>query len=145
MANTTPYGYKPPELVNGMYVTSRNTDAVYEVVWVYANAHNRFGGELLDCKDLRTGKIEQFNIENVRPFHIQKGNLYELETLHNYKIIVVMQMEFRKATGLTVKCVIGETMTELLTDGKAKKRQNSFSIAMMEQLQIIDETYATSV
>lgn len=142
MANTAPYDYKPPELVIGMYVTSRNTDAVYEVVWVY---NNPFWKKVLDCKDLRTGKVDQFSIRDVRPFHIQKGNLYGLETLHNYKIIIVMQMEFRKATGLTVKCVIGETMTELLTNSKAKKRQNSFSIAMMEQLPIIDETYATSV
>jgi hypothetical protein len=145
MANTTPYGYKPPELKSGLYVTHFVSETeVYEIVWVYIQniVHNK---TLVDCKNVKTTKVEQFDAKLLKPFHIQKGDLYSMEALHTFKIVVVMELEFRKATGITAKCVVGETTTEILNAGKSKKMQKSLSINSLAELPIIDETYATSV
>ena len=143
MANTTPYGYKPPEYKLGFYVTSLRGDEVYEVVWVYMK--NQFTEWVVDCKNVKTTKVEQLNVHDIKPYHIQKGDLYSMEALHVFKIVIVMELEFRKATGITAKCIVGETMTEILNAGKSKKMQKSLSITSLTELPIIDETYATSV
>ena len=143
MANTTPYGYKPPEYKPGFYVTALRGDEVYEVVWVYMK--NQFTEWVVDCKSIKTTKVDQLNVLDIKPYHIQKGDLYSMEALHVFKIVIVMELEFRKATGITAKCIVGETMTEILNAGKSKKMQKSLSITSLTELPIIDETYATSV
>ena len=143
MAILAPYGYKPPEYKPGFYVTSLRGDEVYEVVWVYMK--NQFTEWVVDCKSIKTTKVDQLNVRDIKPFHIQKGALYSMEALHTFKIVVVMELEFRKATGITAKCIVGETMTEILNAGKSKKMQKSLSITSLTELPIIDETYATSV
>ena len=143
MENTTPYGYRPPEYKPGFYVTALRSDEVYEVVWVYTK--NQFTEWVVDCKNVKTTKVDQLNARDIKPYHIQKGDLYSMEALHVFKIVIVMELEFRKATGITAKCIVGETMTEILNAGKSKKMQKSLSIISLTELPIIDETYATSV
>lgn len=143
MVNFVPYGFKPPEYKPGFYVTSLDGTKLYEVVWVYMK--NQFTEVVADCKNVQTTKVEQFSIKNIKPFHIQKGDLYSLEALHTFKIVIVLELEYRKATGVTAKCVVGETMSEILNASKSKKLQKSLSIHSLSELPIIDETYAKDV
>jgi len=90
------------------------------------------------CKTMDGKNIPlKFYPENIKPFWVQKGDIFGIDADNVY---LVLGLEFKRATGLVVRCVLSKKgdMKQFLKDANKPRKHSIFSLDKLANFDMID-------